>query len=113
MTDPKEKDKNRQGSSGRPGTKFMARPGSESNAGKDQGQFGDEGLLDQQEAGAEGQTGNEEQKGDNWKYANPNQLDPNKKSKQDKGQTGSDSNKGSKEQQSDQWGGQQSMGKEE
>jgi hypothetical protein len=113
MTNPKGKDKNRQGSSGRPGTKFMERPGSESDAGKDQGHFGDEGLLDQQEAGAEGQTGKEEQKGDNWKYANPKQQDPIKRSNPDKGQTGRDPNKGSQKQEGDQWGGQQSMGKEE
>ncbi|HLY75034.1 MAG TPA: hypothetical protein VKU80_13015 [Planctomycetota bacterium] len=112
MTNPNEKGKNRQGSSGRPGTKFMERPGSKSDAGKDQGQFDDEGLIDQQEAGGEGQTAKEEPKGDTWKYATPSQQDPSKKSDQDKGQSGRNPNKGGQKQQGDQGGGQQSTGKE-
>ncbi len=99
MSNPDEKDKNRQGTSGRPGTKFMERPGSESDAGKDTGQFGDE-AREGPEQTTEGQTG-DQKKGDNWKYAAPNQEDPNKKkSDQDKDQSGRDSTKG----------GQQGMG---
>jgi hypothetical protein len=111
MTNPNEKDKNRRGSSGRPGTKFMERPGSGSDAGKDPGQFDTDSLVGQ-EKGTEGQT-SEEKAGDNWKYANPKPLDPKKQTDQDKGQSGRDTDKAGQKQQSDQGGEQQSMGKEE
>lgn len=99
MSIPNEKDKNRQGSSGRPGTKFLEKPGTESDAAKED-QFGDEGVLDQQEK----PEGEEPKKEDSWKYANPNPNDPGKKAGQDKS--------GQKDKGNDK-GGEQGMGKEE
>ena len=69
MNNPKDKGKNRQGSSGRPGTKFMERPGVESDAGKDEGQISPTG---------------EDLKGENWKVAGPKPKGPNQKTDKDK-----------------------------
>jgi len=111
MSNPDEKDKNRQGSSSRPGTKFMERPGSDTDAGKDTGQFGDEDQPGQGQT-TEGQTG-EEQQGNSWKYGSPDTQDKNKKTDQDKGQSGRDFQKGGQKQQGSQDGGQKDMGKDE
>jgi len=97
MSNPDEKDKKRKGSSGRPGTKFMERPGVESDAGKDEAQ-------EQAEfAEPEGMT-EEEKEGDRWNAAGPRPKEPGKKSDQDE-----DSGK---EEGKDQEG-EEGMGKEE
>jgi len=101
MSTPDKKDKNRQGSPGRPGTKFMERPTTQSGAGKDEAQegsqFGEEGVLDQQEK----PTG-EETKGD--RYSAPKPQEPGKKTDRDKG--------GQKDEGNDK-DSEQGMGKEE
>src|SRR5258708_12307032 len=80
MSNPKGKNRNRQGSSGRPSTKFMERPPAESGAGKDVGRFGEQDTT-------EAQSG-EDLKGDNWKVASPKPRDPTQKTLQNKGQRG-------------------------
>jgi len=107
MSNPDEKDKNRQGSTGRPGTKFLEKPASESEAQKEEAQeaaqFGDQGVLDQQEK-PEGTT-DQEKKGDRWKAADPNPQDPAKK------KMGQD--KGEQKPEGDDQAGEEGMGKEE
>ena len=109
MTDPNEKDKNRQGSSGRPGTKFMERPGSESDAGKDEGQFGTESQYG--EGQQEGQTYGEGQGQAGGEKFGQEKQDPTKK--KDWSQGGQGGQQGGQKKQGGQGGSEQSMGKEE
>ncbi|HEV3027870.1 MAG TPA: hypothetical protein VG457_09875 [Planctomycetota bacterium] len=109
MSSPNEKDKNRQGSTGRPATKFIERPRSESDAGKDQDPSGKQDLLDQLEKESESPSGSETPKKGSWDFAHPKEQDPKKKSDPEKKQPDRDPSKSGQKPQS----GHEGMGKEE